>query len=245
VVPGLNGGPTILDALAEYQRQSPGAMPGADAFVAAAAGLDSAWRKRFSTMGDSAGTAPQGSTTHLCVVDRDGNMVTLTQTLLSLFGSLYLSPSTGILLNNAINWFDPRPGGPNALAPGRRVLANYAPVVMTGPDDAIAIGGSGGRKILPAVFQLLLMMADGMSLDEAIHAPRIDVSGGGAVVADQNLPPAVLAALAARFDVVEAERGVLPYHFTIASAVRRVNGMNEGASEPYHPWSEAVGEDEV
>ena len=89
---------------------------GADAFVAIAHGLQEAWAKRFATMGDSAKIAPLGSTTHLSVVDRDGNMVTLTQTLLSLFGSQFLSPQTGILLNNAINWFDPRPGGPNAMA---------------------------------------------------------------------------------------------------------------------------------
>jgi len=245
VVPELNGGPTILDALEGMTRRwKGGALDGAF-FAAIAAGLQDAWQKRFATMGDSAQIAPHGSTTHLSVVDRDGNMVTLTQTLLSLFGSMFLSPSTGILLNNAINWFDPRPGGPNALAPGKRVLANYAPTVMTGPDDAIAIGGSGGRKILPAVFQLLMMMANGRSLDEAIHAPRIDVSGNEGVVVDRTLPQEVRNALAAQFSTVEVERGVFPYHFTIASAVRRQGGTNEGATEPYNPWGDAVSEEEV
>ena len=56
-------------------------------------------------------------TTHLCVVDRAGTMVSLTQTLLSVFGSKVVSPSTGILLNNGIMWFDPRPG---ARTPWRR-----------------------------------------------------------------------------------------------------------------------------
>jgi gamma-glutamyltranspeptidase/glutathione hydrolase len=172
-------------------------------------------------------------------------MVTLTQTLLSLFGSQFMSQSTGILLNNAVNWFDPRPGGPNSIAPGKRVLANYCPAIMTAADDAIAAGGSGGRKILPAVFQLLVMMANGQSLDEAIHAPRIDVSGGDTVVMDRRLPDAVRAALAAEFPTMEAERTVFPYHFTIASAVRRRAEWNEGATEPYQPWSEAVAEDEV
>lgn len=245
VVPELNGGPTLLDALDGMARRWKGGAVDGEAFVAIAAGLQDAWSKRFATMGDSAKIAPHGSTTHLSVVDRDGNMVTLTQTLLSLFGSMYLSPSTGILLNNAINWFDPRPGGPNSIAPGKRVLANYSPTIMTGPDDAIAIGGSGGRKILPAVFQLLVMMANGRSLDEAIHAPRIDVSGGEGVVVDARLPQEVRDMLAAQFATVEVERGVFPYHFTIASAVRRIGGVNEGATEPYHPWGEAVGEEEV
>lgn len=246
VVPELNGGPTVLDALAATLTRWSGAGPlDAAAFAAIAAGLRQAWAKRFASMGDAPHIAPQGSTTHINVVDRDGNMVTLTQTLLSLFGSLYLSPATGILLNNAINWFDPRPGGPNALAPGRRVLANYAPMIMTGANDAVAAGGAGGRKILPAVFQLLVMMANGASLDAAVHAPRIDVSGGDAVVVDRRLPEAVRAALAAEFPVIEAERAVFPYHFTIASAVRRQAGVNEGATEPHMPWSEAVSEDEV
>ena len=249
VVPGLNGGSTLLDALAGMvERWPPPAKDGplgAEAFTAIASGLQKAWAKRFAEMGDSVQIAPQGSTTHINVVDRDGNMVTLTQTLLSLFGSAYMSPSTGILLNNAINWFDPRPGGPNSIAPGKRVLANYSPAIMTGADDAVAAGGAGGRKILPAVFQLLVMMANGMSLDEAIHAPRIDVSGGDAVVIDRHLAAPVREALAAEFNVVEAERGVYPYHFTIAGAVRRQAGVNEGATEPYMHWSEAVSEDEV
>ena len=55
--------------------------------------------------------AAKGSDTiYLSVVDRDGNMVALTQTLLSVFGSKLVLPSTGILMNNGIMWFDPRPG---------------------------------------------------------------------------------------------------------------------------------------
>ena len=100
------------------------------------------------------------STTHLCVVDRDGNMVTLTQTLLALFGSRIVLPGSGILMNNGMNWFNPVPGGPNSIAPDRAGLANYAPAIMTGSDEVLAIGGCGGRRILPAVFQLLAMCAD-------------------------------------------------------------------------------------
>jgi gamma-glutamyltranspeptidase / glutathione hydrolase len=196
-------------------------------------------------MGDSAATAPQGSTTHISVVDRDGNMVALTQTLLSLFGSRFLSPSTGILMNNGINWFDPRPGTPNAIAPGKRTLSNYCPAIMLGDGEAVAIGGCGGRKILPAVFQLMVMIANGMPLDDAFHAPRIDLSGGETVVVDRDLPADVRAALARAFKTLEVERNVYPGHFTIAGAVRRAGGINEGAAEPYQPWSEAVAEEEV
>jgi gamma-glutamyltranspeptidase / glutathione hydrolase len=249
VLPGLTGGPTIIDAFEGLARRWTGAGAGgpldAQAFVSIAASLTDAWAKRFATMGDSAVTAPAGSTTHISVVDRDGNMVALTQTLLSLFGSRFLSPSTGILMNNGINWFDPRPGTPNGIAPGKRTLSNYCPAIMLGDGDAVAAGGCGGRKILPAVFQLLVMIANGMSLDDAFHAPRIDLSGGETVVVDRDLPGDVRAALAGTFKTLEVERNVYPGHFTIAGAVRRKGGVNEGATEPYQPWSEAVAEDEA
>ena len=131
------------------------------------------------------------------MVDRDGQVVTLTQTLLSSFGSGVMSPRTGILLNNGVNWFDPRPGRVNAIAPGRRALANYAPMLLAGDDDVLGIGGSGGRKIIPAVFHALACAADfGMSLEQCIASPRLDYSAPPTVVADGRLPDDTLAALA-------------------------------------------------
>jgi gamma-glutamyltranspeptidase/glutathione hydrolase len=183
------------------------------------------------------------STTNLAVLDRDGNMVVVTQTLLSLFGARLLLPETGILMNNGINWFDPRPGVPNSIGPGKRVLANYAPLLAVGADDVIGLGGAGGRKILPAVLNLASFMIDyGMSLDEAMHAPRIDVSGPDLVVADRAFSPEILETLAARHPTVLADRTVYPYNFTIASSVRRRGGRNEGAAEPWQPCTEAVAE---
>jgi gamma-glutamyltranspeptidase/glutathione hydrolase len=180
------------------------------------------------------------------VVDRDGNMVTLTQTLLTLFGARIVLPGTGILMNNGMNWFDPVPGGPNSIAPDRRGLANYVPAIMTGDGSVTAIGGCGGRRILPAVFQLLAISADfGFDLEQVFHTPRLDVSGLDVVVADRRMPQATIDALAAEFATVVAEPIEYPFPFTIAGAVRRVGEMNEGAAEPHHPWSEAISEDDV
>ena len=83
-------------------------------------------------MGDAAGLAEAAQapscTTHFCIVDRHGNMCSVTQTLLSIFGSRVVSPSTGLLLNNGIMWFDPVPGRPNSLGPGKRCLGNFCPI---------------------------------------------------------------------------------------------------------------------
>ncbi len=247
VLPELNGGPTLamaFDELARIRKRAE-TKPNGKTFAAYAAALRHAWDYRMTHMGDAGEKTAPTCTTHLTVVDRDGNMVTLTQTLLSLFGSRVVLPKTGILMNNGINWFDPT-GGPNGIAPGRRALANYAPAIMTGDNEVVAIGGCGGRKIIPAVFQLLALQADfGMDLNEAFHQPRIDVSGLGPVAVDRRLGDKALALIGEKFDTVECEPVPYPFPFTIASAVRRVKGINEGATEPEQPWSEAVSEDDV
>jgi gamma-glutamyltranspeptidase/glutathione hydrolase len=249
VLPELNGGPTLAVAFADLVKRGgtpTGTTPDGDRFVAYGKALDVAWTDRFKRMGDAGERSVPTSTTHLSVIDRDGNMVTLTQTLLSLFGSKVVLPTSGILMNNGINWFDPRPGGPNGLAPDRRGLANYVPTIMTGGGEAIAIGGCGGRRIIPAIFQLLAMTADfGMDLDTSFHTPRIDVSGGEGVTTDRRLPAATREALAREFRVIESEPTPLNMAFTIAGAVRRKGEDNEGATEPEIPWSEAVSEDDV
>ncbi len=248
VLPELTGGPTLWVAFNDLakRRKRPEAKPNAKTFLAYAAAMRTAWEDRFKRMGDAGERTAPTSTTHLSVVDRDGNMVALTQTLLSLFGARIVLPRTGILMNNGMNWFDPVPGGPNSIAPDRRGLSNYVPSVMTGGGSVMAVGGCGGRRILPAVFQLLAMSVDfGFDLEQSFHEPRIDVSGLEVVVADRRMPQKTIDALADVYKTVVAEPVEYPFPYTIAGAVRRVRGQNEGATEPQHPWTEAVSEDEV
>ena len=248
MLPELNGGPTLAVAWRDLAERwaRPGAAPDGAAFTAYAHALRAGWTHRFERMGDAGERTAPTSTTHFAVVDRDGNVVTLTQTLLSLFGSRVVLPTSGILMNNGVNWFDPRPGGPNSVRPGARVLANYVPAIMSGGGAVVGIGGCGGRKIMPAVFQLLSMMADfGLSLEDAFHQPRIDASGLGTVVADARLPADVVGALAKAFDVTLTRPDGGVHAFTIASAVARLAGENVAATEPQHVWTEAVTEDEV
>ena len=150
-------------------------------------------------------------------------MVALTQTLLSVFGSKVVLPSTGVLMNNGIMWFDPRPGSPNSLAPGKRPLTNMCPTIARRDGKAwFAIGASGGRKILPAVFQISSFLIDhGMTLENAFHQPRIDASGGDTVGVDPRLPDAIRSALAEKFPVSETELVVYPTNFACPSAVFR------------------------
>jgi gamma-glutamyltranspeptidase/glutathione hydrolase len=202
-------------------------------------------------MGDADGRRALGAehlapacTTHFSVVDRDGNMAAVTQTLLSLFGSKFVTPRSGILMNNGIMWFDPTPGGPNSLAAGKRCLTNYTPVVALAADGRrLAVGASGGRRIMPAITQLLSFVMDyGMDLDAAIHQPRIDASEGDIVTGDVRLPREVRDSLRAAFDYEEARVQTLPMKFACPSMVLRDGTTNSGATEIFQPWAEAVAE---
>ncbi len=186
------------------QKLKPGGKPDAAAYTEYALALQSAYRERLSDMGDADGRRALGAehlapacTTHFSVVDKDGNMAAVTQTLLSTFGSKFVTPKTGLTMNNGIMWFDPTQGVPNSLAPGKRCLTNYTPVVAQAADGRrFAVGASGGRRILPAVAQLLSFVMDyGMDLDTAIHTPRIDASEGA--YRDRRCPPAGTSAASA------------------------------------------------
>ncbi|HEX2547354.1 MAG TPA: gamma-glutamyltransferase [Ramlibacter sp.] len=244
--PGLTGGPTFAQALQALERElgDRAGLPDAHAYRAMARALDAAFRARLSNMGDTESPQAPGCTTHFSVVDREGNLCAVTQTLLSIFGSRVVSPSTGLLLNNGIMWFDPEPGKPNSLAPNKRVLANYCPVVGVAQDGrSFAFGASGGRKILGAVMQLSsFVMAHGMDIEAAFHQPRIDVSGGGAVVADRLLPADIQQALAQEMPMTTARRVVFPYAFACPAGVLREGTRNTGCTEIMSPWGDAVHE---
>jgi gamma-glutamyltranspeptidase/glutathione hydrolase len=180
-------------------------------------------------------------TTNLTVADKDGNMVCLTQTLLSIFGSKVVFPGTGILMNNGIMWFDTRPGGPNSLEPGKRPLSNMCPVIVARDGKPwFAIGGSGGRRIMPAVFQVATMLAlRGMSVDAACHQPRIDVSGEGQCTVDPRLDPSVAEAIAPHMPVIPGEHAIYPHLYACPNVVLRDpdTGRFEGATHVMTPPS--------
>jgi gamma-glutamyltranspeptidase/glutathione hydrolase len=244
---GLTAGPSIKSAFemlagTRFRRNG----PHADAFLAYTEVLRKVYASRLTTMGDTADRRDPSTTTHLNVIDRHGNMVALTQTLLSVFGSKVVLPETGVLMNNGIMWFDPRPGTPNSLAPNKRALTNMCPVIAM--DDGkpwFAIGASGGRKILPAVMQISSFLVDhGMYLEDAFHQPRIDASETEHVAVDPRLPEPVYQAIAEKFPVRRNELVVYPTNYACPSAVLHdaEHRENFGVADVMSPWSGAVAE---
>ena len=231
--PGMTGGPVLAACLEDLER-----VP-RPRHVDYARALERHWRMRLQTAGDR-----ESCTTHFSIVDRAGNFCAVTQTLLSIFGSRVVSPTTGVLLNNGIMWFDPEPGKPNSLAPGKRCLANYCPVVGETPNgERFALGAAGGRKIVGAVLQLISFLVDeGLTLEEAFHRPRMDMSGGERVIADAALAAEELLALKAAFPVSTARRGVYPDAFARPCGVLRAGDLNSGCTEAAQPWADTVAE---
>jgi gamma-glutamyltranspeptidase/glutathione hydrolase len=241
---GLTAGGNLAECLTLMEDAfTPGAAPDARSFTETARALGKTYERRLREMGDSEAPHAPSCTTHFSIVDRHGNMCAVTQTLLSLFGSRVVSPSTGLLMNNGIMWFDPEPGKPNSLAPGKACLMNVCPAIGAKDGRRFAIGASGGRKILPAVVNLTSFLMDfDMSLEEAFHHPRVDNSGGGAIVADEALSPEIIAALEAVHPVTTTRRTVFPYAFACPAGVMRENGMNMGCTEIMSPWGDAITE---
>ncbi len=249
LAPNLTAGPSMLQTLDNLRgMQFKRGAPTAESFLACAKVLREAFAVRLSTMGDITEQGDQrdpACTTHFNVVDSEGNMVAHTQTLLSVFGSKVVLPETGILMNNGIMWFDPRPGTPNSLAPDKRALTNMCPVIAHKDGKAwFAVGASGGRKIFPAVLQLTSFMIDhGLSLEEAFHHPRIDASGGDFVGVDPRMPEAIIQKLKAQFPVNLTELVVYPTNFACPSSVyQAADGEHFGVADVMSPWSGAVAE---
>ena len=122
-------------------------------------------------------------TTHFSIIDREGNMVSATLSINYGFGSAYVSPSTGILLNDEMDDFATRPGKPNAyglvqgsansVSPGKRMLSSMTPTFVIGPDRTFIVGTPGGSRII----SMVLLSSLGFLLDESdpadwVNTPR-------------------------------------------------------------------------
>ena len=242
--PGMTAGPTLAQVLGRLAEERFSSGPDADYFAALAEALRQAYAERLDSMGDVE-TGAATSTSHITAADRQGGIAALTTTLLSMFGSHYVLPGTGILMNNGVMWFDPSPDRPNSIAPGKRALTNMCPVVVArGGQPWFGVGASGGRRILGAVVQMASFIVDfGMDPEAAAHHPRIDVSGGERIGIDRRLSAAIIERLLARSGAALVEHTVHPDRFARPNLVLRgADGWYRGISDVMSPWSAAVAE---
>ncbi len=181
--------------------------------------------------------AAEGCTTHLSVVDPDGTMVAVTQTLTLLFGSAVTVPGTGVLLNDSMNLFDPVPGRANSIAPGKRPASSMAHIVAVRDGTPIlAVGAPGGRRIMDTCLQAGLNVLEfGMDIQAACAAPLIDCAGPE-LLADDRIPAATREGLRVMgHDVVYATVSFSPRVFASPTgvAVDPATGLRFGGADPF------------
>jgi gamma-glutamyltranspeptidase / glutathione hydrolase len=137
--------------------------------------------------GDGPAVAPSAprdhGTSHLCVADREGNVVALTTTINLPFGARF--SAAGVVLNDEMDDFSAQPGAPNAfglvgneanaVAPGKRPLSSMSPVIVSDANGAVmCAGGSGGPLIVSETAQAIIHVLDfGMNAVAAVSAPRV------------------------------------------------------------------------
>ncbi|HWL53836.1 MAG TPA: gamma-glutamyltransferase [Chthoniobacteraceae bacterium] len=169
-------------------------------------------------------------TTHLTAADAFGNVVATTQTINNLFGAKILVPGLGTVLNNYMYLYDPRPGRALSLAPGKRVTTSMSPMMALRDGKLVyALGLPGGKKIFPSAMQALINLIDhGMSLQEAVEAPRVWTEGN-ALEVESAVPESVRARLAARGHKVE----VVP---TIAGGMNAIEFHDDGRMSGAACW---------
>jgi len=188
------------------------------------------------------GVAGDGCTTHLTVVDRDRNVVSLTSTLGELFGSGVVVPGTGVLLNNGMLWFDPEPGRVNSIEPNKRILWAPTPtIVLKDGRPLLALGAPGGRRIMSAIVQSLVNVLDhGLGIQAAVSRPRVHCEGPR-TLADARLGPATLDGLAARGHRLEiVEENATAFTFARPNGIRidpDTNRLTGGVHQYTPAWA--------
>jgi len=178
-------------------------------------------------------------TTHLQVVDKERNMVSQLQTLGSLFGSRVVVPGTGILLNNNMMSFNPRPDSPNCPGPGK---ITWWPVTSTlvfrDGRPLLTVGAPGGLRIVTAVTQVILNVLDhGMGMQEAIAAPRLHCEGEEAWL-DSRIPEeccAKLRAMGHKINTTKEFIGSLNYAVPLGILIDEKNGTLHGGTDIFYP----------
>ena len=240
---GLSGGTTLLEIFKNLEKYSMKMEPPDEYYSTLVKTILPALTDRLENLGGISEVAnKEGCTTHFCVTDQNGLTVSSTITLVTLFGSKVISPQTGILLNSGMAWFDPLPNQANSIEPGKLCLNNMAPTLAQQPDGSqIAIGAAGGRKILPAIAQILSFMLDnGMSLQDACFHPRLDVQFDNTIVADSRIDGETLSLLGNLGNVHTVEKNLFPYHFGITGGLVNSNGTVEAMPDPMAPSATAI-----
>ena len=217
-----SGGERLNEALKFVEENLDYSKPlGAETYLVYAQALNKAFISHRKKLGR---LINQGCTSHMSSVDADGNMVALTYTLLNRFGSKVVLPKTGVIMNNSVSYFDPRPGYPTSMQGGKRInSSNMCPTVCVKDGEAkFSIGASGANHIVPCTMQLAAFLLDyNLTLEEAFNLPRIDVNETSLITVDPDVGNETISKLSKSFEINIAQNLVFPKLYSCPSGVYR------------------------
>ena len=169
-------------------------------------------------------------TTHIAVLDKDANAFSMTHTLGAPSG--VIPPGTGFMLNGCMSIFDPRPGRPTSIAPGKSYTSSMSPTLIY-KDGApyLVIGAPGATYIPQAIAQAIVHCIDfGLSISDAIAAPRVAVTQSQRIDLSNRIPRFVEADLQARG--YKTLRSFQSHAFAGVHGIKIEDGKAAGAADP-------------
>ncbi|MBM3381753.1 MAG: hypothetical protein FJY29_04850 [Betaproteobacteria bacterium] len=213
--------------------------------------------ERWKTFQPGKANLPEGSgfqspeklqTTHFSVIDAEGNAVAVTVTVNGNFGSAFVPPGTGVVMNNQMDDFSTQPGVPNlfglvggeanAIAPNKRPLSSMSPTIVRSKNGVVKVvlGAAGGPRIITSVFQTVLnRLQFEMPLVDAVSAARIHHQWKPQTVRFERngLPAETLEQLKALGYTLEASNGLAVIHALERTSDGRVVGVPDPRGEGF------------
>lgn len=159
------------------------------------------WRDKIATGNVPWKTGPPLNigTTHLTVMDADGNAVTMTHSIGGAAGAGVVTEGLGFFHNNHMVVFNPLPGTIYSIVPGKRQGGSVPIIVYKEGQPILAIGGAGGTRVASGTIQAILNVLDhGMSMSEAVAAPRLHSEEDDLILIEAGWPESTIEALQKR-----------------------------------------------
>lgn len=174
------------------------------------------------------------STTSFSIIDKEGNMITITKTINDFLGCGVVPAGTGIMMNNEMDDFSGQAGHINAPAPGKRPLSSISPVlVLKDGKPVLTVGSPGGPRIISAISSVLINIIDfGMDIQSAINAARYHNPNSAETAVEKNLPADTIKKLEERGHKISTRSELDLYFGGVQGIMVTTDGKLHGGGDP-------------
>ena len=174
------------------------------------------------------------STTSFSIIDKEGNMITITKTINDFLGCGVVPAGTGIMMNNEMDDFSAQAGHINAPSPGKRPLSSISPVIVVKDGKPVlTVGSPGGPRIISAVSSVLINILDfGMDIQSAINAARYHNPNSAETHVEKNLPAETIKTLEERGHKISSHSELDLYFGGVQGIILTTDGKLHGGGDP-------------